>query len=318
MRAVIARDKQAVIVDIPQPEPQAGELLVQVKATALNRADLMQVAGSYPPPPGAPETLGLELAGVVVAVGQGVPQFAVGDRVMALVTGGSYADFAVTGADHTLPIPSNLTFDQAGALVEAYLTAYSNMVDIGGLKSGETVLIHAGASGVGLAAIQIAKALGARVVVTASAGKHAICIEHGADQCIDYQTQSFADVLGDNSVDVILEMIGAAYWDDNVRVLKKLGRLVFIGLMGGNKHEVDFGQIMGKRLSIMGSTLRNRTDERKTDLIQRFGAWALPLFESGTLRPTIYAVLPLENVRHAHDMMRNNENAGKIVLTITS
>lgn len=319
MRAVIAQDQQPTLVDIPKPEPTANELLVEVKATALNRADLLQVQGGYAPPVGAPDTLGLEFAGVVAERGENVNDYPVGSRVMALVGGGGYAEYAAVPAAHALPIPDILSDVEAGALMEAYLTAYSNMVDIGRLTAGETVLIHAGASGVGLAATQIAKALGATVIVTASAAKHPICEAHGADMCIDYKTENFAErIQADHSagVDLVLEMVGAPYWDDNVRVLNKWGRLVFVGLMGGGKHEINFGLIMRKRLSIMGSTLRDRTFERKTDLIQRFGGWALPLFANGTLKPTVWRTLPLEQAAEAHNLMRSNANAGKIVLTV--
>lgn len=319
MRAVIARDKKTTLVDIPQPQPAADEILVKVTATALNRADLMQVAGNYPPPPGSPDTLGLELAGTVAEVGADVTAFTAGQRVMALVGGGGYADYAVVPAAHTLPVPDNLTDVEAGALMEAFLTAYTNMFDLGRLAAGETVLIHAGASGVGLAAMQMAKAIGAIVIVTASAPKHDMCREHGADMCIDYKTQNFAEVIEQQhpaGVDLVLEMVGAPYWNDNVRVLNKWGRLVFIGLMGGAKAEVSFRDIMAKRLSVMGSTLRDRTFERKSDLIARFGEWALPKFAEGALKPTVWRALPLEQVAEAHDFMRNSANAGKIVLTL--
>jgi putative PIG3 family NAD(P)H quinone oxidoreductase len=317
MRAVIPQDGQAVLVDLPQPEPGDGELLVKVAATALNRADLLQVGGNYPPPPGAPDTLGLELAGVVVSSNDSV--FPVGSRVMSLVGGGGYAEYAVVPADHTLLVPDNLSDAEAGATMEAFLTAYTNMFDMGRLVAGETVLIHAGASGVGLAATQMAKAIGATVIVTASAAKHDLCREHGADLCIDYKAQDFAEVIREGhpaGVDLVLEMVGKPYWDGNMRVLNKWGRLVFIGLMGGNQHEIDFRTIMKKRLSIMGSTLRDRTHERKSDLIRRFGAWGLPLLREGTIKPTVWKAMPLGEVQTAHDFMRNNQNAGKIVLTM--
>ena len=318
MRAVIAQDKKPVIVDIPIPEPADNELLIKVKATALNRADLLQVGGGYDPPPGAPDTLGLELAGEVVRSGNNESVFPPGARVMALVGGGGYADYAVAAEQHTLVVPDNLTDIEAGAIMEAFLTAYTNMFDMGRLVEGETLLIHAGASGVGLAAIQMAKVVGATVIVTASKEKHAICTEYGADLCIDYKNESFADRILDeypDGVDLILEMVGAPYWNDNIKVLKKWARLVFIGLMGGAKHEVNFGQIMGKRLSIMGSTLRNREFSRKSDLIMRFGERALPLFQDGTLKPTVWKSMPLDDVQAAHDLMKSNANAGKIVLT---
>jgi putative PIG3 family NAD(P)H quinone oxidoreductase len=318
MRAVVARDKQAVIVDLPDPQPGEGELLVDVKATALNRADVLQVAGHYPPPPGAPETIGLEFAGNVVDMGPGVEGFAVGDRVMALVGGGGYAEKAIVHHEHALPVPVNLSDEEAAAIPEAFLTAYSNMVEIGGLGAGERVLIHAGASGVGQAAIQIARLMNATVIVTASAGKHDICRAMGADMTIDYKTENFADrILAEYSgVHLIIEMVGAPYWDDNMRVLEKWGRIVFVGLPGGAMKEVNFGQIMQKRAIVTGSTLRNRTHERKSRLIAAFGEWALPHLSSGRLQANVWKVMPLDEVSAALDMMRNNQNAGKIVLKI--
>ncbi len=318
MRAVIAKDQIPTLIEIPTPLPGGGEVLVRVRATALNRADLMQVAGGYPPPEGAPHTLGLELAGEVEAVGEGVTRFAVGDRVMSLVGGGGYADYALAPADTTLPLPENLSFVQGGALMEAFLTAYSNMFDLGRLAPGETLLIHAGASGVGLAASQMAKVHGAHIAVTASAGKHEVCREYGAHLTIDYKTENFADRLLQtypDGVDLVLEMVGAPYWDDNVRVLKKWGRIVFIGLQAGAMKEVNFGQIMAKRLTVTGSTLRNRRADLKAKLVADFGRWALPKFKAGTLRPVIFTTMPLDDVAGAHEMMKTNRNAGKIVLT---
>ena len=318
MRAVLAQDKKPTILDIPQPEPQPGDLLIKVKATALNRADLLQVQGVYPPPPDAPETLGMELAGEVVEVGDGVTGYKVGDRVMSLVGGGGYAEYALAPAEHSMPVPENLSDEEAAAIPEAFLTAYSNMLEIGGLLAEERVLIHAGGSGVGLAAIQIARQINAHVIATASAGKHDVCTAHGAQQMIDYKSQNFADVILTDSdgVDLVIDFVGAAYWEDNVRVLKKWGRLVFIGLMGGATHEVNFGQIMRKRLTVTGSTMRDRTYERKAGLVGRFWKWAEPLFTTGALKPTVWRSLPLEQVAEAHQLMGDNQNAGKIILTL--
>ncbi|PJF41697.1 MAG: NAD(P)H-quinone oxidoreductase [Chloroflexi bacterium] len=318
MRAVIAQDKKPTIVELPDLSPSAGELLVQVKATALNRADLLQVQGNYPPPAGAPEILGLEFAGEIIAVGDGVRDYTIGQRVMALVAGGGYAEQAVVPAAHTMPIPDYLSYEEAAAIPEAFLTAFSNMVEIGRLKAGETVLIHAGASGVGLAAIQIAKVIGATVVVTTSAAKHGICREYGADITIDYKSENFAErLLAENiGVDLIIEHVGAPYWNDNMRVLNLWGRVVYIGLLGGALTEVNLSDIMRKRLSIMGSTLRNRTFDEKAGLISRFWEWAQPHFESGTLKPTVWRTMPLDDVVEAHELMASNANAGKIVLTL--
>lgn len=319
MKAVIAQDKQTIIVELPIPQPQEGELLVRVATTALNRADLLQVAGNYPPPSGSPDTLGLEFAGTVEAIGAGVTRFAVGDRVMALVGGGGYATYALVHEAHAMPIPDNLTLIEAGAVVEAYLTAYSNMVELGELQQGETVLIHAGASGVGLAACQIARAIGATTLVTASASKHAVCLEHGASLCMDYRTEDFVERVLSHSPDgvqLVVDMVGAPYWNKNVSVLQEWGRIVFIGLQGGATTEVNFGQIMAKRLTVRGSTLRNRTHERKAGLIARFSAWGLPRLASGELKPNVWKVMPMSAVAEAHDLMRNNQNTGKIILLV--
>lgn len=320
MRAVIGQDNKPTLVDLPDPAPKPDELLVQVKATALNRADLLQVKGRYSPPPGTPDTLGLEFAGQVIEIGENVTHFAVGERVMALVGGGGYAEKAVVPALHAMPIPEKLSYEEGAAIPEAFLTAYSNMVEIGGLLSTDTVLIHAGASGVGLAAIQIAKLIGAKVIVTASAGKHDLCLQCGASRAIDYNTENFADSIlaNEGGVDMVVDFIGAPYWDDNVRVLNKWGRLIFIGLMGGAKKEVNLSDIMRKRLIVTGSTLRDRSYSRKTGLIGRFWKWAEAHFIFGSLKPTIWKTLPLEQVEEAHNLMSSNANTGKIVLTVNS
>ena len=319
MRAIIAQDKKPIFVTIPDPIPSPDEVLIDVKATALNRADLLQVRGLYPPPAGSPETLGLELSGDIIAVGQNVTRWKIGDRVMALVGGGGYAQKAVVHADHCLPIPPDFGYEQAAAIPEAFLTAYANMIWMTGLKESERVLIHAGASGVGLAAIQLARVIGATVIVTASASKHEICIRNGAHLVIDYKTENFADrLLRDYSgVNVIVDMVGAPYWEDNFRVIEKWGRWVFIGTQGGNKVELNINQLMSKRLRLMGSTLRDRTIAEKSRLVSEFEGWAMPHFFAGALRANVHTVMNWDDVEMAHELMRNNQNAGKIVLKIT-
>lgn len=319
IRAIIAQDKKPIFIDIPDPIPSPDEVLVDVKATALNRADLLQVRGLYPPPEGSPQTLGLEFAGDIIAVGQNVKRWKIGDRVMALVGGGGYAQKAVVHADHCLPIPPDFGYEQAAAIPEAFLTAYANMIWMTGLKENERVLIHAGASGVGLAAIQLARIIGATVIVTASASKHDICIRNGAHLVIDYKTENFADrLLKDYSgVNVIVDMVGAPYWEDNFRVIEKWGRWVFIGTQGGNKVELNINQLMSKRVRLMGSTLRDRTTAEKSRLVSEFEGWAMPHFFAGVLRTNIHTVMNWEDVEIAHEIMRQNQNAGKIVLKIT-
>ncbi len=318
MRAIIAQNKKPTFVDIPDPIPAPNEVLIAVHATALNRADLLQVMGLYPPPSGSPETLGLELAGEIIALGKNVTRWRVGDKVMALVGGGGYAEQAVVHANHCMPVPIGMTYEQAASIPEAFITAYSNMIVMARLKDNECVLIHAGASGVGLAATQLANLIGAKVIVTASASKHAVCYANGTTIAIDYKTENFADkILHDSDgVNVIVDMVGAPYWEDNFRVIKNWGRWVFIGTQGGNKVELNIGQLMKKRLSLMGSTLRDRTNAEKTLLVMDFEGWVMPHFDAGALRPNVFTVMNWEDVDKAHDMMRQNVNAGKIVLKI--
>jgi putative PIG3 family NAD(P)H quinone oxidoreductase len=318
MRAVIAQDQKPTFVELLDPVPSADEVLIAVRATALNRADLLQVKGLYPPPQGSPDTLGLELAGDIIAIGENVTRWHIGDRVMALVGGGGYAQKAVVHADHCLSIPQNIGYEEASAIPEAFLTAYTNMIWMAGLKDNERVLIHAGASGVGLAAIQLAKLIGGTIIVTASAEKHAICYANGAHLAIDYKTQNFAQVLLSefSGVNVIVDMVGAPYWDDNFKVIEKWGRWVFIGTQGGGKVELTIGQLMTKRLRIMGSTLRDRTVEEKSRLIADFDGWAMSHFVVGALKANIHTILDWDEVESAHEMMRMNRNAGKIVLRV--
>lgn len=318
MRAIVANDKKPTFVDIPTPTPTPSAVLIAIKATALNRADLLQVRGLYPPPLGSPDTLGLELAGDVIAIGENVTRWKLGDKVMALVGGGGYAQQAVVHSDHCLPIPPNMTYEEAAGIPEAFITAYTNLILMAGLKENECVLIHAGASGVGLAATQLARLIGTRVIVTASASKHDICHINGANIAIDYKTENFADrILADShGVNVIIDMVGAPYWNDNFRVIEKWGRWVFIGTQGGNKVELNINQIMSKRLSLMGSTLRDRTNEEKSHLITDFEGWAMPHFAGGALKANIYTVMDWEEVEKAHNMMHQNINAGKIVLQV--
>ena len=311
MRAVVARDARPAVAEIDAPSPGEGEVLVRVAATAVNRADLLQVAGAYPPPAGAPETLGLELSGEVASGDRS------GERVMAIVAGGGYAELALVPESHLMPVPDGMDLLDAAAIPEAFLTAWSNMVEIAGLSAGETVLIHAGASGVGLAATQIAAALGCRVIATASSAKHEYCTEAGAARVVDYQTEDFGAIVeAEGGANVIVDFIGEPYLDGNLRAVRKWGRIVYVGLMGGRTATIDLGQIMRKRLSILGSTLRDRTGREKAGLVNRFASWALPRFVTGELRPTIWRILPLDQAAEAHDLVRANANAGKIVLKL--
>lgn len=300
------------------PVPGSGDLLVQVHATGVNRADVLQRRGGYPPPPGASPILGLELAGEVV---QPAGNWKPGDRVMAVVTGGAYAELAVVPAEVAMPIPAKLSYEEAAAIPEAFLTAYLNLFTLGHLQPGESALIHAGASGVGMAAIQLARAAGARVFVTAGSDeKLAHCREVGAEVTINYKTESFMDrvldATGRQGVNVILDFIGAPYWEGNLNALALGGRLMLIGFLGGSRGQLDLGPLMGKSLTVTGTTLRRTPIPQKAALTNAFADFALDRFERGELRAVIDTVLPLGDAAEAHRRMEANQNIGKIVLRV--
>jgi putative PIG3 family NAD(P)H quinone oxidoreductase len=302
----------------PDPQPAAGELLVRVHATAVNRADLLQRRGAYPPPPGASPILGLELAGeVVVGAGDWQP----GDRVMAVVTGGGYAELATVPAGMAMRIPDQLSFEEAAAIPEAFLTAFLNLFTLGRLQSDESVLIHAGASGIGTAAIQLARAAGAQVYTTAGTDeKLALCRELGAEVTINYKRESFAErvlaATDRRGVNVVLDFVGAPYWEGNLAVLARGGRLLLIGFLGGSRGQLDIGPILGKNLTVVGTTLRGTPLPEKTRLTEAFVAFALPRFERGELRPVRDSTYTLAQAAEAHRAMEANHNAGKIVLRV--
>ena len=305
--------------EAPDPQPGVDELLVRVRATAVNRADLLQRRGGYPPPTGASPILGLELAGEVVS---GAGAWQPGDRVMAVVTGGGYAELAAVPAGVAIRIPDRLSFEEAAAIPEAFLTAYLNLFTLGRLESGETVLIHAGASGVGTAAIQLARAAGARVLVTAgSEQKLALCRELGAEVTINYKQESFPDRVHEatagQGANLVLDFVGAPYWEGNMAALARGGRLMIIGFLGGSRGQLDLGPILAKSLTVAGTALRRTPLPQKSALAQAFAAFALPRFESGELRPVIDSVYPLEQASEAHRAMEANRNAGKIVLRVS-
>jgi putative PIG3 family NAD(P)H quinone oxidoreductase len=309
------------LADVPDPTPGPEDLLVRVRASALNRADTLQRRGNYPPPSGESEILGLELAGEVEAVGSAVRGFSAGDRVFGLVGGGGYAEKALIHSQMAMRIPEAWGFETAAAVPEVYFTANETLFTLGELTQGETVLIHAGASGVGTAGLQMAKQTGARVFVTAgSAEKIARCTELGADAGMNYKEEDFAErvmALTDKAgVELVQDFIGAAYWDRNLRCLKVAGRMVMVGLMGGMKVEVNLNVIMGKRLRIMGSVMRSQPLQNKIAITRRFQERWLPLLESGVLKPVIDTSFPLADAAAAHRYMEENRNVGKILLTI--
>lgn len=304
--------------DAPDPQPGPDELLVRVRATAVNRADTLQRRGGYPPPEGASVILGLELAGTVE---RGAGPWQVGDRVMAVVTGGGYAELATVPIGMAMRIPDNLSFTQAAALPEAFLTAYLNLFTLGKLQAGERVLIHAGASGIGTAAIQLARAAGAQVFTTASSeAKLQRCRELGADITINYKEESFAarvaEATGGQGVNLVLDFVGAPYWNDNLAALGIDGRLALIGFLGGSRGQLDLGPLMNKRITVFSTTLRRTPLPQKIALTEAFSAFAQGRLESGELQPVIDTVLPLAQAAEAHRLMESNSTIGKIVLTV--
>jgi putative PIG3 family NAD(P)H quinone oxidoreductase len=297
-------------------------VLIRVAATSVNRADLQQRAGNYPPPPGESEILGLEVAGVIEELGEGVTEWRVGDRVMTLVGGGGYAEYAVAPASTLLPVPDGLDLMQAAAITEVWITAYLNVFREAGLRPGETLLVHGGASGVGTAAIQLAKALGPSpvIVTVGSEDKAAACKALGADHAILYKSEDFSkralELTEGRGANVILDHIGGKYLEPNLACLALYGRLVIIGLLGGAKAELNIGRLMVKRQRIIGSVLRARPVKEKAEIATAFRDQVLPRFATGELKPVIHAVLPLEDARRAHELMAANANTGKLVLQV--
>lgn len=309
------------IGEFPKPEVGEEEILVEVKATALNRADILQRLGKYPPPTGASPILGLEIAGDVVAKGSKVFKWKTGDKVFGLIPGGGYAQYAVIHEEMAMRIPDKLSYEEAAAIPEAFLTSYQAIVWLAELKAGEFILIHAAASGVGTAAIQLALEIGAKIIITASAEKHFICKELGADVLIDYKSQNFKDVVlnatNNYGVDVIIDFIGANYFNDNIDSLTRDGRLILLAtLSGGKVNEFDVRQILTKRLKIIGSTLRSRSLDYHLKLTKDFYNFAYDKISSGRIKPIIDKVFDWTDVSEAHKRMEANKNIGKIVLRI--
>ena len=310
------------VMEADDPVPGPEDVLVDVKASALNRADLLQREGSYPAPPGSPADIpGLEFAGVVLEAGERVIGMSKGDRVFGLLGGGGYASRTVTHHRMAVPIPDGWDFIQAAATPEVYFTAYDALFNRGNLQMGEKVLVHAAGSGVGTAAVQLAHHAGAFVFGTAgSAEKLAGAAKLGMDVGINYHDEDFAAVVkehtGGTGVDVLIDFIGAPYWDQNIASMAVLGRLVEVGLMGGSRVEVDLGRLMGKRLQVTGTGLRGRSLEEKLALTAQFKRHVLPHLTSGSMKPIVDRTFPLEEVAEAHRYMETNANFGKIVLTI--
>ena len=326
MRAVVLETyggpEALTIREVPDPSPGPDEVLVDVVATALNRADLLQTMGLYPDPfpTGDHEIPGMEFSGRVAAVGTRVRDAAVGDEVMGIVAGGAYAERLVTHARQVLPIPSTVALADAAAIPEVWITAWDALVLQGGLRPGGVALVHAGASGVGTAAIQIAAATGATVAVTTSTSKVAACRDLGADLVVDYTSEDFVaavrDLTGGRGADVVLDVIGGDYLDRNVDAAAVGGRIVQVGVMGSGAASFGLGKLLPKRLHLLGTVLRPRPIEEKVAVTRRFGREVLPWFERGQARPVIDTRFPLDDIAAAHERMAANANVGKILVDV--
>ena len=310
------------IAEVQQPTPAEGQVLIKVAATSVNRPDIVQREGNYPPPKGASEIPGLEVAGIVEGTGPGVTSYQRGDRVMSLVGGGGYAQYAVAYADHLIPVPETMSFESAACVCESYITAFLNIFMLGGLKGGQVLLAHGGGGGVNTAAIQLCRTLlpNARVVVTASAGKIERVRELGADLVINYREEDFAEAIRayteKKGADVILDHIGATYLAPNMKSLAVGGTLVIIGIMGGAKAELNLALMMVKRQRIIGSVLRSRSVDEKREIVAEFRRTVMPKFSDCSIEPVISQTYALEDVAEAHRTMEQGKHFGKIVLTI--
>lgn len=326
MKALIVDNASGTPVMVPgthdKPNPAPNELLIKVEATALNRADLIQKSGNYPVPENASPILGLEMAGTVEKAGSEAHRFKPGDHVMGLLPGGGYAEYCVIRDDHAMAKPDSLSFEESAAIPEVFLTAFQGLFWIGELFDDETVLIHAGASGVGTAAIQLARQVPGTTIIT-TAGTEAkldLCRHLGAGFAINYKEENFDEAIesqySNDAADVVLDFVGASYWHQNMTVIATDGRLVILGLLGGATVEsINLGTILRKRLTVRGSTLRNQSDDYKAILTEEFTNRFAGLFNDGTLRPVIDSIFEWEEAEEAHQRMKHNENAGKIVLT---
>ncbi len=305
-------------VRVATPGPGAGEILIRVEAAGVNRPDLIQRMGMYPPPPGAPETLGLEVAGVVAAVGEGAPRWAVGDRVCALLGGGGYAEYAVVDARHALPVPPGLSMVEAAALPETVFTVYANVFEHGALKAGETFMVHGATSGIGVAAIQMARAAGARVIATGRGpDKAAMARTLGADVAVDAKAEDFAEAAkADGGVDVILDMVGGDYFARNIDSLKTGGRLVQIASQAGSTVQLEIFRLMQKRAVVTGSTLRPRSADEKGRLAAEVERVVWPWVAAGKLKQAIHKTFPLAEAAKAHAELEAGERVGKVMLMV--
>jgi NADPH2:quinone reductase len=305
----------------PVPQPVAGEVLVRVAASGVNRPDVMQRQGRYPPPPGASDLPGMEIAGEIVALGPQVEGLAIGDEITSLLPGGGYAEYAIAAAPLCMPVPKGLSMVEAAAIPETFMTVWTNLFERGHLKSGDKVLIHGGTSGIGTAAIQLAVAFGARVYATAgSADKARACEKLGATRGIDYKTEDFVAVIREDTkgygIDVTLDIVGGSYVQRNLDLAAVEGRVVTISMLGGARAEINLNTILPKRLTLTGSTLRTRTVAQKAAVADAVRKNVWPLLESKRVRPVIFKTFPLAQASEAHRLMESSDHIGKIVLTI--
>jgi putative PIG3 family NAD(P)H quinone oxidoreductase len=315
----VTEDQTLTLSDLPDPEARPGEVLVRVAAAGVNRADLLQRAGHYPPPAGASDVLGLEAAGTVAAVGEGVTGWTVGDEVAALLAGGGYAELVAVPAGQLLPVPAGVDLVDAAALPEAVCTAWANLVMTGGLRAGETVLVHGGSGGVGSAAIQIAAALGARIITTAGGPERtARCRELGADVAVDHRTEDVTAAVREathgRGVDVVLDVLGAGALAANVEMLATGGRLVVIGTQQGRRGELDLGALMTRRASIHATTLRARPVAEKAAVVAEVREHVWPMVEDGRVRPLVQERVPLAEAERAHALLSDGAVFGKVLL----
>ncbi len=324
MRAVVSTSGQLVWQEVPDPAAGSGQVLIKVRAAGVNRADLLQAAGKYPPPPGASDILGLEVSGQIVDVGEGVTDFFVGQEVCALLSGGGYAEYVAAPAAQVMPIPAGVAVEDAAALPEVACTVWSNVVMAGRLAAGEFILVHGGASGIGSHAIQVARVLGARIAVTAGApAKLELCAGLGAEVLIDYRADDFVErvlaATGGRGVDLILDVMGASYLERNLCALAVDGRLVIIGMQGGVKAELNIGSLIGKRLTVLGTALRNRPVDGphgKAAIVDAVVESVWPMVASARVRPVIGTRYPIDRAAEAHRVLAAGETYGKVLLDL--